>query len=249
MRAEVEDWNQARDRYVEQFTRYRAWLGELLDHHYADNLDQLSQDGMTGRIVGRTIWALENLMKWMDAPVPLVAYCVRSLLELATILWSVERRGDWLRWYGFAATDLIDCARKSALQDPDSEDEGLRVVEDLKQAYQKAGIDVPKEAEKTFAEAENGGYSSEYAETFKLLSKFVHPTPLVLFGPAGLYDNDVFRRFFLMKSLKYLRTVYCLAAEQSGYNPAEIDVAGELARLRAELAFSAECTALGETSQ
>jgi hypothetical protein len=235
MQERVDDWDQAREKYVTQFTQYHAWLGELFDRHYAENLDKLSRDGMTGRVVGRAIWDLENLTNWMDAPLPLAAYCIRSLLELATILWSVERTGDWRRWYGFAAKDLFDCVRKAARQDPDHEGEGLKLVEGLRQAYEQAGVEVPEETESTFTEAENGGYSSEYDEAFKLLSKFVHPTPLMLFAPVSVCNNDVFRRYFLMKSLKYLRTIYCLAAEQSGYNPSGIDIAEQLAQLRAEL--------------
>jgi hypothetical protein len=228
--------NQTVTELKEQLLQRRPSLQALSTAYYGFRLDELSQSGLIGRIVTRALWDLDNLVTWMGSPLQLVAYSTRSLLELTTILWSVERTGDWQRWYGLAARDASDCVERAMTLRPGHEDEGRKVINELFEAYGKAGVVVPAKTEVVSVEAKNGGYSSEYYVTFKVLSKFVHPTPLTLFAPPiAVTGNEVFRSYFLTKSLKYLHSIYCLAAEYAAYNPAGIDIATELALLRAEL--------------
>jgi len=225
------------EQYVTEIGRYRDWLGSLWTQYYKACQLKFTRDDMTGRVVSRANWILDNLMNWAGEDLSLVAYCTRSLFELVVILWSVDRSDDWERQFGLAATDLTDCVKTVIKQRTGHEEEGRQNLVDLKQAYEQIGLVVPETWQRIRTEAGNAGYSQEYDEVFQLLSKYVHSTPMVLFSPRIDAQNlNKLRTYFLDKAVEYLHTAYCLAAEQSGYNPAEIDVAAELARLRAELA-------------
>jgi hypothetical protein len=237
MRETIDAWEMTPEQYVKEIARYHDWLGSLWTNYYQACQYMITRDGMTGRVVSRANWILDNLMHWADDDVSLVAYCTRSLFELAVILWSVDRSGDWQRWFGLAATDLTDCVKKIIRLGIGPEEEGRQNLRDLKEAFGQVGLVVPEETQRVRTEAENAGYLQEYDEAFQWLSKFVHPTPMVLFGPPIDAQNlDKLRKYFLMKAVKYVHTIYCLAAEQSGYNLGEIDLAGHLAQLRTELA-------------
>jgi hypothetical protein len=233
----IDAWEMTPEQYVEKFTRYRGWLGSLWTNYYQPCLYMITRDGMTGRVVNRTHWILENLGRWADDDLSLVAYCTRSLLELVAILWSVDRTDEWQRFFALAATDVADCAKMVMRLGIGPEEEGRQLLEDLKQSYKQVELAVPEDIQRARTDAKNAGYLREYDEAFKLLSKFVHPTPLVLFSPPTDADIlDTIRTYFFSKAIKYVHTIYCLAAEQSGYNPAELDLTGQLAQLRAELA-------------
>jgi len=237
MRDAIDAWEMTPEQYVREFVRYHDWLNSLWNKYYVACQDMTSRDGMTGRVVNRTNWILDNLGRWAGDDLSLVAYCTRSLLELVVILWSVDRTGDWKRWFGLAATDIVDCTEMIIRLYSGPEEEGRQLLKDLKQNYKQVGLAVPEDIQRAHTDAKNAGYLREYDEAFKLLSKFVHPTPLVLFSPPIDADKlDTFRTYFFIKAVKYLHTIYCLAAEQSGYDPAELDLKGQLAQLRAELA-------------
>jgi len=237
MRDVIDAWEMTPEQYVKEFARYRGWLGSLWTNYYQSCQYMITHDGMTGRVVNRTHWILENLGRWADDDLSLVAYCTRSLLELVVILWSVDRTDEWQRFFALAATDVADCTEMVMRLGIGPEEEGRRLLKDLKQNYKQVGLAVPEEYQRTGTDAKNAGYLREYEEASKLLSKFVHPTPLVLFSPPIDPDElDTLRTYFFIKAIKYVHTIYCLAAEQSGYNPAEIDLAGQLAQLRTELA-------------
>lgn len=237
MRDAIDAWEMTPEQYVREFVRYHDWLNSLWNKHYVACQDMISRDGMTGRVVNRTNWILDNLGRWTGDDLSLVAYCTRSLLELVVILWSVDRTGDWKRWFGLAATDVVDCTEMIIRLGIGPEEEGRQLLKNLKQNYKQVGLAVPEDIQRAHTDAKNAGYVREYDEAFKLLSKFVHPTPLVLFSPPIDADKlDTFRTYFFIKAVKYVHTIYCLAAEQSGYDPAELDLKGQLAQLRAELA-------------
>lgn len=237
MRDVINAWEMTPEQYVKKFTRYRDWLGSLWTSYYQPSQNLFTRDSMTGRVVNRTNWVLDNLRRWADDDLSLVAYCTRSLLELVVILWSVDRTRDWKRWFGLAATDVADCTEMIIRLGIGHEEEGRQLLKDLKQNYKQVGLAVPEDIQRAHTDAKNAGYLREYDEAFKLLSKFVHPTPLVLFSPPIDADKlDTFRTYFFIKAVKYVHTIYCLAAEQSGYDPAELDLKGQLAQLRAELA-------------
>lgn len=236
MREAIDAWEMTPEQYVKEFARYHDWLGSLWNHYYEACQYKITRDGLTGRVVSRANWILENLMNWADDDVSLVAYCTRSLFELAVVLWSVDRSGDWERQFGLAATDLTDCVKRVIRQRIGREDEGHQNLKDLEQAYEQIGVVVPEVWQRVRTEAGSAGYLQEYDEVFQLLSKYVHSTPMVLFSPRIDAQNlNKLRTYFLDKAVKYLHTTYCLAAEQSGYNPAKIDLAGQLAQLRGEL--------------
>jgi hypothetical protein len=224
------------EQYVKELARYRDWLESLWVDYYTTCQMMISRDGMTGRVVSRASLILDNLVGWVDDDLSLVAYSARSLLELAVILWSVDRTKDWRRWFALAATDLADCVKRVIRVRIGREDEGRQNLKDLRQNYEQVGLVVPEETQRMRTEAENAGYVQEYDEAFQVLSKFVHPTPMVLFSPPfDVQILDGLRKYFLTKAVKYLHTVYCLAAEQCGYNPAKNDLAEDLSQLRAEL--------------
>lgn len=232
---QMESWDTAHSNYTLQLERYRTWFGILASEYFSSCSGKVTRDGLTGAIVGRTQLDLDNLIQWMDGPIFLIAYCTRSLLELATSLWSIEERGDWRRWYGLMARDLIDIVKRTSAIDPDGEEEAVSTIQAFRADFVKSGIPVADHTQSFREEAKNGHYKREYDEVFQLLSKYVHPTPVTLIGPEQLVDSVIVRRYFLMKSLKYLRTIYCLAAKQSGYNPAGLDLKRQLLDLRANL--------------
>jgi len=231
------NWIDAKNEYIAQLTRYGKLLKDLDSRYFETCAESTSLDGLTGAIVRRAQWDLDNLLKWIDGPVFLVAYCSRSLLELSVMMWSIDRNRDFRRWYGFMARDLIELASKVTGTSEAENTEMAAVVQDLTDRYSAAGITIPAGHEDSKQEAKSAGYLKEYNDVFQLLSKFVHPTPLTLLLPSRMVTGTIAVRYCLVTSLKYLRTVYCLAAAQSGYNPpgGEMDVEHELAILRQEL--------------
>ena len=108
--------------------------------------------------------------------------------------------------------------------------------------FGRSGIPISDHTQSFHDEAKNGHYKREYDEVFQFLSKYVHQTPVTLVGPEQLVDSTRVRRFFLMKSVRYLRTIYCLAAQQSGYNPAGLDQKRQMVDLRADLDLATDST-------
>jgi len=207
----------------------------LASQYFSSCTGKVTRDGLTGAIVGRARFDVGNLIQWMDGPIFLLAYCTRSLLELATASWSIEETGDWSRWYGLMAKDLIDIVERASAIDPDGGEEAASTIQAFRADFGRSGIPISDHTQSAYEEAEKGHYTREYHEVFRFLSKYVHPTPLTLIGPEQLVDSVIVRRLFLMKSLKYLRTIYCLAAKQSGYNPAGLDLKRQMVDLRADL--------------
>jgi len=232
---QIESWGKVLSKYVLQLDRYRTWFSILASEYFSSCSGKVTRDGLTGAIVGRTQLDLANLVQWIDSPIFLIAYCTRSLLELATASWSIEQTGDWRRWYGLMARDLIDIMERASVIDPDGGEEVASAIQAFKADFCRSEIPVSDHTQSFHEEAKNGHYKREYDEVFQLLSKYVHPTPVTLVGPEQLVDSAVVRRFFLMKALKYLRTIYCLAAKQSGFDPAELDPDKQLSELRSEL--------------
>jgi hypothetical protein len=232
---QMESWDTARSKYVLELDGYRTWFGILASKYFSSCSGKVTRDGLTGAIVGRARFDVGNLIQWMDGPIFLLAYCTRSLLELATASWSIEETGDWSRWYGLMAKDLIDIVGRTSAIDSDGGEEVASTIQAFKADFGKSGIPVADHTQSFHEEAKNGHYTREYEEVFQLLSKYVHPTPVTLVGPEQLVDSAIVRRFFLVKSVRYLRTIYCLAAKQSGYNPAQLDLDKQLSELRSEL--------------
>lgn len=232
---QMEIWDTAHSRYVLQLDQYRTWFGILASEYFSTCSGKVTRDGLTGAIVGRAQLDLGNLIQWMDGPIFLIAYCTRSLLELATASWSIEETGDWSRWYGLMARDLIDIVERTSAIDPDGGEEAASTIRAFRADFVKSRIPVADHTQSFREEAKNGHYKREYDEVFQLLSKYVHPTPVTLVGPEQLVDSTIVRRFFLMKSLRYLRTIYCLAAKQSGFDPAKLDLDKQMSELRSEL--------------
>ena len=232
---QIESWDTAHSRYVLELDGYRTWFGILASEYFSSCLGKVTRDGLTGAIVGRTRFDVGNLIQWMDGPIFLIAYCTRSLLELATASWSIEETGDWSRWYGLMAKDLIDIVERMPAIDPDGGEEAASTIQTFRADFGKRRILVADHTQSFREEAKNGHYKREYDEVFQFLSKYVHPTPVTLVGPEQLVDSTRVRRFFLMKSVRYLRTIYCLAAKQSGYNPAGLDLKKQMVDLRADL--------------
>ena len=88
---QMESWDKAHSKYVLQLDRYRTWFGILMSEYLLSCSGKITRDGLTGAIVGRTQLDLANLIQWIDGPIFLIAYCTRSLLELATASWSIEQ--------------------------------------------------------------------------------------------------------------------------------------------------------------
>ena len=232
---QMESWEKACRNYALQLDRYHTWFGVLASEYFSSCSGKVTRDGLTGAIVGRAQLDLGNLIQWMDGPIFLIAYCTRSLLELATASWSIEQTGDWRRWYGLMARDLIDIVERTSAIDPDGGEEAASTIQVFRADFGRSGIPISDHTQSFHEEAKNGHYKREYDEVFQFLSKYVHPTPVTLIGPEQLVDSVIVRRFFLMKSMRYLCTIYCLAAQQSGYNPAGIDVKEHLSILRTDL--------------
>ena len=234
---QMESWDTAHSNYILQLERYRTWFGILVSEYFSSCSGKVTLDGLIGAVVSRARSDADNLRQWIDEPISLVAYCTRSLLELSTMMWSIDRNRDLGRWYGFMVRDLIEVVRKVTGTSASEKTEMAKVLDDISVEYCAAGIAIPEHHENSKDEAQGAGYLKEYDEVNQLLSKYIHPTPLTLIGPEQLVDSVIVRRYFLMKSMKYLRTIYCLAAKQSGYNPAgaEVDVTRQLAILRADL--------------
>jgi len=234
---QIGDWSDVRGNYATKLSQYQKWLEALDTQYFRSCRGNTSLDGVTGSIVRRAVWDLGNLVKWLDGPVFLVAYCTRSLLELTVMMWSLDRDKDFRRWYGYMASDLIELAADVTGASDTERNEMEAVVQDFKNRYAAAGVEIPKGHENSRIEARRAGYLREYDDVFRLLSKYVHPTPLTLLLPTQMTAGPMILRYFYMRSLKYLRTVYCLAAAQSGYNPAgdDVNVTRELEILRADL--------------
>ena len=133
------------------------------------------------------------------------------------------------------AKDLIDIVERMPAIDPDGGEEAASTIQSFRADFGKSRILVADHTQSFREEAKNGHYKREYDKVFQFLSKYVHPTPVTLVGPEQLVDSTRVRRFFLMKSVRYLRTIYCLAAKQSGYNPAGLDLKKQMVDLHADL--------------
>lgn len=205
--SEFLDWNEQRRPYKESLQLYCSWLGLLVSNYFSSCRRKISRDGITGAIVVRAAWDTGNLIDWIDAPLPLVAYCTRSLLELVVSLQSIERTGDWRSWFGFMAKDYADLINKVSLIAPESNIEASRLNKERETVYANNDIPLPERTPSVQSIAKIAGLSREYNEINRLLSKFVHPTALALLASDDLMDSTVLRRYFLARSMLYVNTI------------------------------------------
>lgn len=168
------------------------------------NVDVTSTQAMVRQHLGGYLHLqLERLHDWVEAPLDLLAFVTRSLMEL--LFWTeyaLETEQNAKRFFEEQRIDLAELVRKAitafeteAEEMFDETPEGLADLLDVKAKR----VDGTKR-----------GALDAY--TFKLCSKYMHPSSWLLVDLENRINSETNRKLFWMMSLRYAASIAALLA-------------------------------------
>lgn len=152
---------------------------------------------------------LERLHDWAEGPVDLLAMVTRSLMELLFwVEYVLESKQNAERFFEEQRIDLAELVRKAiaafeaeAKEMFDETPEGLAAL----LAIKGKRVDSSKRGELD-------------AYTFKLCSKYIHPSSWLLVDMDDRLNSEMSRKLFWMMSLRYAANISALLTLVPGTN-------------------------------
>ncbi len=168
---------------------------------------------------------LEHLERWVHRTNDLVALCARNLFELSLILrWVLSSEDNLAAWRGQAAYDEAEVFESFLKLKSDAGKEtyqavGTRVRECKEWAISNGLPPMPFKRVDLMAQQINA--LDEYEVFYRLYSKFVHPSSLLLNGDRNTVQNPVIFNILVSQAQLYAASCYDLLRKELRDNKKE----------------------------
>jgi hypothetical protein len=197
----MSDTDVLEDYSVERVRRNSRLYQELLRKHSTDADTAATQEVVRQHLRKYLDLQLERLYDWAEGPVDLLALVTRSLLEL--LFWTefvLEANQNAQRFFEEQRIDLSELVRKAV---------------SAFEAETKAMFDETPEGLSALLavkgkRVENSKRNDLDAYTFKLCSKYIHPSSWLLMDLKDRLNSDMNRKLFWMMSLRYAASISAL---------------------------------------
>lgn len=196
-----------------EYTAERVRTNVCIYQQLIRNPPQISDMAPAGELVRKQLGSyldlqLGRLHDWAEGPVDLLALVTRSLLELLFwVEYVLAARQNAERFFEEKRIDLAELVRKAiSAFEAEAKDVFDETPEGLANLLAIKG--------KRIDGSKRGDLD---AYTFKLCSKYIHPSSWLLTDMENLLDSEMNRKLFWMMSLRYaasITTLLVLAPDQ-----------------------------------